>query len=114
MCSFVCPLLEKYGNFIAICNALIEKVSTFIGAPHDLTAPERQRFAEMVLRGARTIRLALGLFLRGLGAQNKSIVGRWPSQMAELRQLAEISGIEGWAVSKKQNNLTSVDLFLSL
>eukprot|EP01052_Picozoa_sp_SAG31_P020031 SAG31_NODE_1487_length_8148_cov_4.926823_4_plen_130_part_00 len=26
----MCPLLEKYGNFIARCNALIEKVSTFI------------------------------------------------------------------------------------
>eukprot|EP01052_Picozoa_sp_SAG31_P024127 SAG31_NODE_2032_length_6625_cov_3.010113_5_plen_561_part_00 len=25
--SFLCPLLEKYGTFIAICNALIEKVS---------------------------------------------------------------------------------------
>ena len=26
--SFLCPLLEKYGTFIARCNALIEKVST--------------------------------------------------------------------------------------
>eukprot|EP01052_Picozoa_sp_SAG31_P067914 SAG31_NODE_26720_length_437_cov_1.529586_1_plen_52_part_10 len=24
---FLCPLLEKYGAFIARCNALIEKVS---------------------------------------------------------------------------------------
>ena len=29
--SFLCPLLEKYGTFIARCNALIEKVSPFIG-----------------------------------------------------------------------------------
>ena len=50
-----------------------------------------------VLRGARTIRLALGLYLRGLGAANRSIVGRWPSQIAELRQLQELSGVEGWA-----------------
>eukprot|EP01052_Picozoa_sp_SAG31_P019818 SAG31_NODE_1462_length_8242_cov_5.541135_10_plen_152_part_00 len=28
---FVCPLLDKYGTFIARCNALIEKVSPFIG-----------------------------------------------------------------------------------
>eukprot|EP01052_Picozoa_sp_SAG31_P034191 SAG31_NODE_3959_length_3718_cov_1.526389_2_plen_318_part_00 len=27
--SFLCPLLEKYGTFIARCNALIEKVSPF-------------------------------------------------------------------------------------
>eukprot|EP01052_Picozoa_sp_SAG31_P004126 SAG31_NODE_168_length_21484_cov_21.524994_5_plen_74_part_00 len=27
--SFLCPLLEKYGTFIARCNALIEKVSSF-------------------------------------------------------------------------------------
>eukprot|EP01052_Picozoa_sp_SAG31_P014985 SAG31_NODE_948_length_10825_cov_9.412829_18_plen_50_part_00 len=25
--SFLCPPLEKYGTFIARCNALIEKVS---------------------------------------------------------------------------------------
>eukprot|EP01052_Picozoa_sp_SAG31_P047318 SAG31_NODE_9423_length_1278_cov_4.667515_1_plen_91_part_10 len=29
--SFLCPLLEKCGTFIARCNALIEKVSTFKG-----------------------------------------------------------------------------------
>eukprot|EP01052_Picozoa_sp_SAG31_P059879 SAG31_NODE_19122_length_611_cov_1.724609_1_plen_138_part_00 len=27
--SFLCPLLEKDGTFIARCNALIEKVSSF-------------------------------------------------------------------------------------
>eukprot|EP01052_Picozoa_sp_SAG31_P047750 SAG31_NODE_9696_length_1232_cov_1.719544_1_plen_86_part_00 len=27
--SFLCPLLEKYGTFIARCYALIEKVSSF-------------------------------------------------------------------------------------
>eukprot|EP01052_Picozoa_sp_SAG31_P056482 SAG31_NODE_16194_length_719_cov_1.059677_1_plen_41_part_01 len=26
--SFLCPLSEKYGTFIARCNALIEKVSS--------------------------------------------------------------------------------------
>eukprot|EP01052_Picozoa_sp_SAG31_P046867 SAG31_NODE_9137_length_1328_cov_1.371847_2_plen_181_part_01 len=29
--SFLCPLLEKYGTFIARCNALIEKVSPCVG-----------------------------------------------------------------------------------
>jgi hypothetical protein len=55
------------------------------------------RFATEVIQGARTIRLAMGLYLRGLGPDNKSIVGRWPSQMAELKQLQDLSGIEGWA-----------------
>ena len=68
-----------------------------IGAPHDLVPAERERFATEVLRGVRTIRLALGLFLRGMGPQNRSIVGRWPSQMTELKQLQDLSGIEGWA-----------------
>eukprot|EP01052_Picozoa_sp_SAG31_P003287 SAG31_NODE_125_length_23649_cov_7.156202_5_plen_558_part_00 len=31
--SFLCPLLEKYGTFIARCNALIEKVSSFRASP---------------------------------------------------------------------------------
>eukprot|EP01052_Picozoa_sp_SAG31_P000968 SAG31_NODE_30_length_32545_cov_9.378999_31_plen_161_part_00 len=31
--SFLCQLLEKYGTFIARCNALIEKVSSFRVAP---------------------------------------------------------------------------------
>ena len=68
-----------------------------IGAPHDLTPAERVRFATEVIKGARTFRLAMGIFLRGLGPRDRSIVGRWPSQMAELRQLQELSGIEGWA-----------------
>ena len=67
-----------------------------IGAPHDLTPSERARFAAEIVMGVRTVRLALGLFLRG-SADNKSIVGRWPSQMAELKALQDASGIEGWA-----------------
>ena len=67
-----------------------------IGAPHDLTPSERARFATEIVMGVRTVRLALGLFLRG-SPDNKSIVGRWPSQMAELRALQDASGIEGWA-----------------
>eukprot|EP01052_Picozoa_sp_SAG31_P004780 SAG31_NODE_202_length_20512_cov_62.659237_5_plen_96_part_00 len=35
--SFLCPLLENYGTFIAKCNALIEKVSpcrTMLNSPY--------------------------------------------------------------------------------
>ena len=68
-----------------------------IGVPHDLTPPEQERFAVEVMTGVRTIRLAMGLFLRGLSPDNKSIVGRWPSQMTELKQLQELSSVDGWA-----------------
>eukprot|EP00937_MAST-01D_sp_MAST-1D-sp2_P003165 g3165.t1 len=67
------------------------------GAPHDLAPPERVRFATEVMRGVRTIRLAMGLYLRGLSPDNKSVIGRWPSQMSELKQLQDLSGIDGWA-----------------
>eukprot|EP01052_Picozoa_sp_SAG31_P004779 SAG31_NODE_202_length_20512_cov_62.659237_4_plen_182_part_00 len=36
--SFLCPLLEKYGTFIARCNALIEKVSPCVAAASDSRA----------------------------------------------------------------------------
>jgi hypothetical protein len=47
--------------------------------------------------GTRTIRLALGLFLRGISADGRNIVGRWPDQMAELKQLSDLSRVDGWA-----------------
>jgi hypothetical protein len=47
--------------------------------------------------GTRTIRLALGLYLRGVSADGRNIVGRWPEQMAELKQLSDLSRVEGWA-----------------
>ena len=71
--------------------------NTTIGVPHDLAPSERVRFAAEVLKGVRTIRLAMGLFVRGLSPDKRGIVGRWPSQMAELKELQDQSGIEGWA-----------------
>ena len=68
-----------------------------IGVPHDLIPEERVRFATEVLRGTRYIRLALGLYLRGVSADGQNIVGRWPEQMEELRQLHQLSGVQGWA-----------------
>lgn len=70
---------------------------TKIGVPHDLVPRERERFATEVLRGTRYMRLALGLFLRGLTADGRNIVGRWPEQMEELQQLHNLSGVQGWA-----------------
>eukprot|EP00729_Bicosta_minor_P017345 gene17345-13789_t len=70
---------------------------TTIGVPHNLVPSEQRRFATEVMQGVRTIRLAMGLYLRGLTSNNKSIVGRWPSQMSELKQLQDLASIDGWA-----------------
>jgi hypothetical protein len=68
-----------------------------ISVPHDLVPSERERFATEVLRGARTIRLAMGLYLRGVSPDGRNLIGRWPEQMDELKQLNDLSEIEGWA-----------------
>ena len=69
--------------------------NTTSSAPHDLTASERIRFATDMLQGFRYCRLALGLFLRGLDPNQEHIIGRWPSQLAELKQMQAVAGIEG-------------------
>lgn len=66
--------------------------------PHDLVPSERTRLAvDMVGRGYgfRYIRLAGGLYLRGLRNDNKNLDGRWPEQLIELRDLVQQSGAEG-------------------
>ena len=63
--------------------------------PHDLTPSERQRFYSEMLKGFRYCRLAGGLYWRGLDAEQKNFQGRWPEQMAELRELFKASGVEG-------------------
>lgn len=75
----------------------------FTSVPHDLVQSERDRlYSEMLLgggeQGFRYCRLAMGLYLRGLSADGKNVVGRWPEQMAELREMVEKSRIEGMHV----------------
>jgi hypothetical protein len=69
--------------------------NTTSSAPHDLTESERLRFATDMLQGFRYCRLALGLFLRGLDPSQERVIARWPSQLAELQQMQDVSGIEG-------------------
>lgn len=76
-------------------NGLPESNSS---VPWELTPSERSRFASEMLGGFRYCRLALGLYFRGLANGNRSIVERWPGQAAALAQMANISGIEGFAV----------------
>jgi O-glycosyl hydrolase len=66
--------------------------------PHDLVANERTRFYKDMLKGFRYVRLAMGLYFRGLDAEQKQIVERFPGQAALLRDMIEQSGMEGAAV----------------
>eukprot|EP00035_Acanthoeca_spectabilis_P000807 m.75729 g.75729 ORF g.75729 m.75729 type:complete len:537 (+) comp10441_c0_seq1:1-1611(+) len=68
------------------------------GVPHDLTLSERERLNTEMLRGFRTCRLALGLYVRGLDPSRQRIIGRWPTQMAELKALQDGSGVDGFDV----------------
>lgn len=66
-----------------------------IAVPHDLTPAERERFATELMAGFRYVRLAGGLYWRGLDPEGKFLQPRWPSQLEELRQLMDTAGIEG-------------------
>jgi len=70
----------------------------FSAIPRDLTASERTRFYSELLKGFRYVRLAMGLYIRGLTSDNKNIVERYPNQMVDLRQMMQESGIEGASV----------------
>ncbi|MFU8781230.1 MAG: glycoside hydrolase family 30 beta sandwich domain-containing protein [Kiritimatiellia bacterium] len=61
--------------------------------PYDLIPSERERFYKEMLSGFRYLRLAGGLYYRGLDAEQKQLRERWPTQLTELRELIEKSGI---------------------
>ena len=63
--------------------------------PHDLVPAERERLAKEMLKGFRYCRLAGGLYWRGLDAENKHLLPRWPEQLQEVKQLLDAAGIEG-------------------
>jgi Glycosyl hydrolase family 30 beta sandwich domain len=65
------------------------------GVPHDLTPEERTRFSQQMLKGFRYCRLAGGLYWRGLDADQKQFVPRWPEQASELKDMIHDAGIEG-------------------
>lgn len=72
--------------------------ATVSAVPHDLVPSERTRFYREMLKGFRYVRLAMGLYLRGLTPDRQNIVERYPGQMADLRELMQESGAEGAAV----------------
>jgi hypothetical protein len=65
------------------------------GIPHDLVPAERTRLYKEMLQGFRYARLAGGLYIRGMDSEKKQLNGRWPTQLAELKELMEVSKIEG-------------------
>jgi O-glycosyl hydrolase len=69
-----------------------------VAVPHDLTPSERTRFYKQMLHGFRYARLAMGLYLRGTDADQKHIIERYASQMDDLLQMQNVSGIEGFDV----------------
>lgn len=76
-------------------DGLPDKVS---GVPHDLIPSEKTRFYNDLLKGFRYVRLALGLYVRGLTPDKKNIIERYPGQMQELSTMIQQSGMEGAAV----------------
>jgi O-glycosyl hydrolase len=66
--------------------------------PLDLTPSERVRFYSDLLGGFRLCRLALGLYFRGLSADNRTLKDRWPGQSALLAEMATAAGLEGFAL----------------
>ena len=69
-----------------------------VAVPHDLTSSERRRFYKEMLHDFRYARLAMGLYLRGLDAEQKRIVERYSGQMDDLHMLQKMTGIEGFDV----------------
>lgn len=66
--------------------------------PHELVTSERTRLAtDLIGRGNhfRYMRLAGGLYYRGLRNGNQNLDGRWPEQLSELSTLISQSGVEG-------------------
>lgn len=66
-----------------------------VSVPNDLVPAEQQRFYTEMLSGFRYLRVAEGLYIRGISADRKNIVERFPGQMEQLADLIAKSGIEG-------------------
>eukprot|EP01112_Ceratiomyxa_fruticulosa_P005293 TRINITY_DN15906_c0_g1_i1.p1 TRINITY_DN15906_c0_g1~~TRINITY_DN15906_c0_g1_i1.p1 ORF type:complete len:127 (+),score=16.02 TRINITY_DN15906_c0_g1_i1:191-571(+) len=69
--------------------------SEVVAVPHDLVDSEKMRFYQEMLRGFRYVRLALGLYVRGLDKDQKQIIERYPGQMEGLANMTYFGGLEG-------------------
>lgn len=84
---------ELQCDSIASGNKGLPEATTSV--PHDLVPEERTRLGNEMLKGFRYLRLAGGLYWRGLDADKKQLLPRWPEQLAEVRDLIQAAGIEG-------------------
>ena len=84
---------EIQSDSIASGNLGLPENKTSV--PHDLLPAERERFYHEMLKGFRYCRLAGGLYWRGLDAEEKFLLPRWPEQLVELREMIQSAGIEG-------------------
>ena len=65
------------------------------GVPYDLIPSERTRLGKEMLSGFRYMRMAMGLWFRGMTDDRKNLVERYPEQVSTLLQLIEDAGVEG-------------------
>jgi O-glycosyl hydrolase len=94
------PRQEIWGLGVEIQNDAIGSGNhgmpdEVIAVPNNLTRSERQRFYTHILKGFRYVRLAMGLYFRGLDSSRQHIVERYPHQVADLKEMIDKSGIEG-------------------
>lgn len=83
------------------------------GVPYELVPSEKARLSGEILKGFRYMRLAVGLWFRGLTDDNKNYVSRYDGQAEELVKMMNDAGVEGisleyWSPApywKSNNNL---------
>lgn len=86
--------VEIQSDSIASGNQGIDN-DNYTSVPHDLVQSERERLATEMLAGFRYLRMAGGLYYRGMTEDEKNLTQRWDTQNAELKEMVELSGIEG-------------------
>ena len=86
--------VEIQSDSIASGNQGIDD-DNYVSVPHDLVQSERERLATEMLSGFRYLRMAGGLYYRGMTEDGKNLTQRWDTQNAELKEMIELSGIEG-------------------
>lgn len=72
-----------------------ENSDRITGCPYDLVPSERTRLGKEMLAGFRYMRMAMGLWFRGMTDDRKNVVERYPDQVSTLLQLIDDAGVEG-------------------
>lgn len=65
------------------------------GIPYDLIPSERTRLATELASGFRYLRIAMGLWFRGLTDDQKHFVERYPGQLDLIKEMMEQANMEG-------------------